>query len=346
MEQENKTTKTQEQEEKNSEKMDYPIIGKSKAVDQLLKQISRLAKTRRDIIIIGEPGVGKGAIAKNIHALSRKESGQDLPFASLNLSVIDDKELEAILFGYDFGAQGVSASTSKRGLFEIANHGTVLIEEIEEASFRNQMKILSFVNERMIKRLGSQEAEVADIRLIITMKAPPQELFERHKLLESLYNKFEDFEKIEVPPLRERPEDIPVLVKYYTSEICKELGIGELVIDVNAIEVLVKQTWKENIRELKAVIDRSVLFSTGGRFTLPQELVDEKTEVVKMINNIETDQEFILENSLDMIEKGIIKRALEKFGFNQTRAAHFLGMSEQTLRYKLKRLGIPVSKSK
>lgn len=345
MEQENNTTKTQ-QEEKNSEKLEYPIIGKSKAVEQLIKQISRLSKTRRDIVIIGEAGVGKGAIAKNIHALAKKESGKDLPFASLNLSVIDDKELESILFGFDFGASGVSASTTKRGLFEIANEGTVLIEEIEEASFRNQMKILSFLNERTIKRLGSSENEAVDVRLIITMKSTPKELFERHKLLESLYQKFSEFESIYVPPLRERPEDIPVLVKYYTSEICRELGIGELVIDINAIEVLVKQTWKENIRELKAVIDKSVLFSTGGRFTLPQELVDEKTEVVKMINNIETDQEFILENSLDLIEKGIIKRALEKFGFNQTRAAHFLGMSEQTLRYKLKRLGIPITKSK
>ncbi len=337
-----KTTKTTAKggEEKSNEKMEYPIIGKSRAVEQLLKQISRLSKTRRDIIIIGEAGVGKGAIAKNIYALSKQEN-EETPFASLNLSVLDDKELESVLFGYESGSKGVGSISSRRGLFEIANRGTVLIEEIEEASFRNQMKILSFMNERITKRKGSSLGEPVDIRLIVSMKAPPNELFERHKLLEGLLNKFSEFEKIEVPPLRERPEDIPVLIKYYTREICNELGIGELVIDVNAIEVLVNQPWKENIRELKAVIDRSVLFSSGGRFMLPQELIDEKTEVVKMLNNIESNQEFVLDNSLDVIEKGIIERALGKFGFNQTKAAHFLGMTEQTLRYKLKRLGVP-----
>ncbi len=340
-----KTTKSSATggEEKSTEKMEYPIIGKSRAVEQLLKQISRLSKTRRDIIIVGEPGVGKGAIAKNIYALCKQDDEQ-LPFASLNLSVLDDRELEAVLFGFDAGTKGVGMTTSKRGLFEIANHGTVLIEEIEEASFRNQMKILSFMNERVTRRQGSTHAEPVDIRLIITMKASPKELFERHKILEGLLNKFSEFEKIDVAPLRERPEDIPVLVKYYTNEICQELGIGDLAIDVNAIEVLVRQPWKENIRELKAVIDKSVLFSSGGRFTLPQELLDEKTEVVKMLNNIESDQEFILDNSLDVIEKGIIERALGKFGFNQSKAAHFLGMTEQTLRYKLKRLGVPSSR--
>ncbi len=104
---------------------------------------------------------------------------------------------------------------------------------------------------------------------------------------------------------------------------------------------LVRHPWKENIRELKAVIDKSILFSSGGKFVLPPELTDEKTEVVKMINNVISGQEFVLDNSLDVIEKGIIERALERFGFNQSRAALFLGMTEQTLRYKLKRLAIP-----
>ncbi|HJW27730.1 MAG TPA: helix-turn-helix domain-containing protein, partial [Saprospiraceae bacterium] len=166
------------------------------------------------------------------------------------------------------------------------------------------------------------------------------------KLLEDLYNKLNSFEKIEIPPLRERPEDIPLLVKHFTSELCREIGIGELAIDINAIDVLVRQTWKENIRELKAVVDKSVLFSNGGRFMLPPELVDEKTEVVKMINNIVNGQDFVLDKSLDAIEKGIIERALQKFGFNQSKAAGFLGMTEQTLRYKLKRLNIASSRTR
>jgi DNA-binding NtrC family response regulator len=331
-------------EEKKPGEMEYPIIGKSRAVDQLLKQISRLAKLRKDVVIIGEAGVGKGAIAKDVYS-SGITADSNTPFMSLNLSVLDDKELEAVLFGYDRGTEAMPYTT-KRGLFEIANGGTVLIEEIEEASFRNQMKILAFMNERTARRIGGSRAEPVDIRLIVTVKEDPRSLVDKRKLLEDLFNKLSDFERIEIPPLRERPEDIPLLVKHFAGELCKEIGIGELVIDINAIDVLVRQSWRENIRELKAVVDKSVLFSNGGRFMLPPELVDEKTEVVKMINNIATGQDFILDKSLDAIEKGIIERALQKFGFNQSKSAGFLGMTEQTLRYKLKRLNIVSSRAR
>lgn len=331
-------------EDKKPGTMEYPIIGKSRAVENLLKQINRLSKVRTDIVVIGEAGVGKGAVAKNISSLSAMDENS-FPFMSINLSVLDDKELESVLFGFDRGAEGLPYTT-KRGLFEIANGGTVLIEEIEEASFRNQMKLLAFMNERMSRRIGGSRAEAVDIRLIVTVKDKPSVLVEKRKLLEDLANTLSNFEKVEIPPLRERPEDIPLLVKHFAGDLCREIGVGELVIDINAIDVLVRQSWKENIRELKAVVDKSVLFSSGGRFMLPPELVDEKTEVVKMINNIATGQDFVLDNSLDAIEKGIIERSLQKFGFNQSKAAGFLGMTEQTLRYKLKRLNIVSSRAR
>ncbi len=330
--------------EKEAPKMQYSIIGRSKAVESILRQIELLSKTRSDVLIVGESGVGKGAVAKNIFNLS-KGPDENKPFMSINLSVVDDRELEAILFGFDRGVEGLP-STSKRGVFELANGGTVLIEEMEEASLRNQMKILAFINERKTRRIGSEKQSEVDIRLIVTMKDEPSQLGERQRLLPELVEKFATFDRITVPPLRERPEDIPLLVKHYTAEVCRELGIGEIAIDINAIDVLVRHGWKENIRELKAVIDKCVLFSTGGKFVLPPELLDEKTEVVKMINNILDGQEFILDKSLDIIEKGIIERSLEKFGFNQSRAANFLGMTEQTLRYKLKRLGIASVRSR
>ena len=337
-------TKANTEEKAKSGSAEYPIVGKSKAVDQLIKQISKLAKSRRDVVIVGEAGVGKGAFAKNIYLQSRTGQGEQ-PFMSINLSVLDDRELEAILFGFDRGVEGLPY-TSKRGLFEQANGGTVLIEEIEEASFRNQMKILNFINERKTRRIGGESRDVVDIRLIVTLKADPADLVEKRKLLEDLYGKILEFEKVEIPPLRQRPEDVPLLVKHFASEICKELGIPELVIDINAIDVLVRQPWRENIRELKAVVDKCVLFSNEGRFMLPPELVDEKTEVVKMINNIMAGQEFVLDKALDVIEKGIIERSLDKFGFNQSKAAQFLGMTEQTFRYKLKRLGIASARSR
>lgn len=316
----------------------YPIVGKSKAVDVIRDEIIRLSKSRKDVLVVGEAGVGKGAIAKNI-------CGDASSLLSINLSVMDDKELEATLFGYDRGVDGLP-HTSKKGLFELANGGTLLIEEIEEASFRNQLKILNFVNERMTHRIGRETKAYVDIRLILTMKANPVDLVDKRKLLDDLYAKIQGFERVEVPPLRQRPEDVPLLVKHFANEISRELGIGDLVIDINAIDVLVRQPWRENIRELKAVVDKCVLFSNEGRFMLPPELVDEKTEVVKMINNIMAGQEFVLDKSLDVIEKGIIERALDRFGFNQSKAAQFLGMTEQTFRYKLKRLGIASARSR
>jgi DNA-binding NtrC family response regulator len=332
------------EEQKGHTTFEYPIVGKSKAVDQLIKQITALTKSRHDILIIGEVGVGKGAVAKNIY-LGGRAFGNGSPFMSINLSVIDDKELESILFGFDRGVEGMPY-TSKRGLFEQANGGTVVIEELEEAGFRNQMKILTFLNERRTKRIGSDTHAPVDLRILVTMKEDPAALVAKRKLLEELLPKLVEFDRVFIPPLRERLEDIPLLVKHFTTEICKELGIPELVIDINAIDVLLRQPWRENIRELKAVIDKCVLFSSGGRFMLPPELVDEKTEVVKMINNIMAGQEFVLDRSLDLIEKGIIERSLDKFGFNQSKAAQFLGMTEQTFRYKLKRLGIASARSR
>jgi len=322
----------------------YPIIGRSKTVQQLIRQIKRLAKGTEDVLIIGEAGVGKGAIGRNIHAV-QIDGDPNVPLTSLNLAVIDDKELSAILFGYEQGAAGYPNS-SRRGVIEASMGGTVLVEEIEEASLRNQMKILKFITERAVKREGGSKKEVANVRLIITTKGSPEEFSENNKILKELAEELSSFERIEVPPLREHPEDIPMLVEHFTQEACGELNIDEPVIDINAIDVLVRQRWKENIRELKSVVDRSVLFSTGGMFTLPPELTDEKTEVVKMINNILTGQEFEINKSLDIIERGIVERALERFGFNQSKAAQFLGMTEQTLRYRLKRLGLVPSRQR
>lgn len=320
--------------------MEETIIGRSKSIDQLKKQVTKASRGTKDVLIVGEPGVGKGILAKRIHLEQFGDANGQHPFLSVNASVIDDRELEAVLFGFEKGVPGMPPTT-KRGLFELAENGTVLIEEVEDASFRNQMKILNFIRDRVTKRMGGEEGRKINARLILTMKRSPEELLAAHKIYEDLAAKLGELEQIPILPLRERPEDIPILVKHFVNEISRDLGIKDVAIDINAIDVLVRHPWKENIRELKAVIDKSILFSSGGKFILPPELTDEKTEVVKMINNVISGQEFILDNSLDVIEKGIIERALERFGFNQSRAASFLGMTEQTLRYKLKRLAIP-----
>lgn len=319
---------------------EYPIVGKSKAVDQLIKQISALAKTRRDVAIIGEVGVGKGAVAKDIY-LGGKNFGGNGPFLSINLSVLDDRELDNILFGHDTSGPAMS-SAPRRGVLDQGNGGTIVFEELEEASFRNQRKVLAFINERKNPESGAP----SDLRVIVTLKESPAVLVANHRLMDDVAQLIQGFEEVVIPPLRERQEDIPLLVKHFTAEICGEMGIPELAIDINALDVLVRQPWRENIRGLKSVIDKCVLYSHDGHFMLPPELVDEKSEVAKMLANITAGQEFVLDQSLDVIEKGIIERSLEKFGFNQSRAAQFLGMTEQTFRYKLKRLGIASARTR
>jgi len=314
----------------------YQIVGKSRATEKLRKQIAQLAKTEKDVLIIGEAGVGKGTVAKNIYLASQRGVTAK-PFVTVNLAALDDKEFDPVLFGVD----ETLTETYTPGLLKSADGGVVFIEELEEASFRNQMKILKFINERKVPEPGTETWKPIDVRIIVSLKEEISPLVVRNKLIEELGKKLAQFEKVYVPPLRSRPEDIPLLVRHFADEIARELGIGNLAIDANAIEVLVKQTWKENIRELRSVIDKAVLFSKDGQFELPPELVDERVEVAKMINNILEGRGFSLGKSLDIIEKRIIERALERFGFNQSRAAAFLGLNEQTLRYKLKRLGIP-----
>ena len=325
--------------------MDYQLIGKSKAIEVVRRRIAQLALSKKDILIVGEPGSGKGAVAKDIHAQQYEDPNGSQPFVAVNASVLDDREFEAVLFGFEKGVAGMPPTT-KRGAFEIAEGGILLIEEIEEASFRNQMRLLSFLETRTAKRMGAAEETPVHLRLILTSKQPLEQLAEENKLYDKFVSALKGFDAINVPALRDRPEDIPIMVKYFVTEICRDLGMKEVAIDINAIDILVRQPWRENIRELKAVVDKSILFSSGGKFVLPPELTDEKTEIVKMINNIVAGQAFVLDNSLDVIERGIIDRVLTKYGFNQSRAAVFLGMTEQTLRYKLKRLGIASSRQR
>jgi two-component system, NtrC family, response regulator AtoC len=334
--------------------MEETIIGNSKSVEQLKKQIAKSAKGTKDVLLIGEPGVGKGFVARRIHfgqfgdtparlgePMMAGGNGQH-PFLSVNVAMVDDRQLEAVLFGFETGAPGMPPTT-KRGLFELSDNGTLLIEEVEEASFPNQKKILDFIRSRVTKRTGSDEGRTVNTRVILTVKSDPKELVSSQKLYPVLAAKLADFEPITILPLRDRPEDIPVLVKHFATQVSGDLGIRDVAIDINAIDALLKHPWKENIRELKAVIDRSILMSSNGTFVLPPELTDEKTEIVKIINNIISGQKPVLGSSLDVIEQGIIERALQRFGFDPSLAASFLGMSEQTLRYKLERLVISSS---
>lgn len=318
-------------------KMTETLVGKSKAIKSIIKQIRRLSGKKHDILIIGEQGCGKSVVAKNIHD-AHSRGNDRMPFVDLKLSRLDEKELAAVLFGYEENTPELP-DTFRNDLLSIAGGGTILIEEIDTTSLRNQKTILTFLTKLNDLRSSKNESPV-DIRVIITVKNDPGKLAENGHMVADLADSLSAFTRLFVPPLRERKEDIPLLVEHFIVRACEKIGIQEPVMDINAISILVDQPWKNNIRELKSVIERSVLFSTNGMFTLPQDLVDSDAKVTKMLESILTGDGQEVNGSLDSIERGLIDSALKRFNFNFPEAAEFLGMSKQSLEQRAYKLGL------
>jgi len=268
------------------------IVGKSKHVEQLRKLIAKLSTSGKDTLIVGEPGVGKTTVASLVASL-------EIP-TSFRLAGQDELELQTSL-----------AAISS---------GTVLFEDVDQAGFRNQEIVLEFIATRP-----------KAVRVISTVCLPTKELLSQRKLTENLCARLNGFEMVEIRPLRERPEDIPLLVKHFANG---------LVIDINTLETLVKLPWNENIRQLKSVIDRCVSSAQDGKFMLPEEFVDERTEVAKMVSGLMEGQRPVLDKSLDVIENTIIRRTLERFGFNESKAAQFLGLTDHVFGQKVERLAL------
>lgn len=268
------------------------IVGKSKHAEQLRKLIAKLATSRKDALIVGEDGVGKSTAAHLIASLEMPET--------FELACQDELQLQTAL--------------------AVITSGTVLFEDLDKAGFRNQETVLRFVATRP-----------KAVRVIATVGMPAEELPSLRKLPEDLYTRLDSFEKVEIRPLRERPQDIPLFVKHFANG---------LIIDINTLETLVKLPWNENVRQLKSVVERCISSGEDGRFVLPEELVDERTDVAKMVGGLMERQKPLLDTSLDVIENAIIRRTLERFGFNESRAAQFLGMTEHAFGQKIRRLAL------
>ncbi|HEY4644235.1 MAG TPA: helix-turn-helix domain-containing protein, partial [Bacteroidota bacterium] len=219
----------------------------------------------------------------------------------------------------------------------VARGGTVLFEEVDGFPFLSQLQIAKFIEERKSK-LG--------VRVICTLTDELDSLLHHGKVNPSLGELLKEFSTIEVLPLRERPEDVPHLVRHFLVKACSDLRIKAKALDVNTLDFLMSRDWKENIRELKAVVEKSVLSSDGEMLALPHEVVDELGQVQGILANLEQRRRFSLDSSLENLERTIIRRALEKFEYNQTRVAEMLGVTEANLRYRLKKFSIPSSRSR
>lgn len=314
------------------------IITKSPAMDKILKTLPKISSTQANVLIMGESGTGKELIAKAIHNLSPKK---DNPFVTVNCAGIPETLLESELFGHKKGAF-TGATSDKMGLFKAADGGTIFLDEIGELPAALQVKILRVVEDKSFKPIGDTKDIKVELRVIsATNKELEKEVIEG-KFREDLYYRLNVI-PIRIPPLRERKEDVPVLVNYFLTKYSQEFGKDIKKISSSALELLTSYDFPGNVRELENIIERCIALETSN-IILPESLVlsDFKKGGLKV--------EDILPEGLDLqkrveeLEKNFLIKALEEARGVKRKAAELLNLSFRSFRYKLKKYNIDKSK--
>jgi len=307
------------------------IIGESSKIKDVLDIVNRIAKSNATALITGESGTGKELIANAIHYNSDRK---DKPYIKINCGAIPENLLESELFGHEKGAF-TGAINKRQGKFERANYGTIFLDEVGELSLPMQVKLLRVLQEKEIERVGGTEVIKIDVRVIAATNRDLKKMVEEGSFREDLYYRLNVI-PIELPSLKERKEDIPLLVKYFIDKYCKQMGRSIVKIDEDALDMLVDYEWKGNVRELENVIERMVILcqnDTIYKKDLPKEIL------FTDMNSIE----FILPESginLEEVEKSFIRQALSLTEENQTKAAKLLGITRHTLLYRMDKYGI------
>jgi formate hydrogenlyase transcriptional activator len=312
------------------------IVFKSEVLRRILQQVETVAPTDSTVLIYGETGTGKELIARALHNLSARRSNA---FVKLNCAAIPTGLLESELFGHERGAF-TGAMSQRVGRFELANHGTMFLDEIGDVPLELQPKLLRVLQEREFERLGSTRTLRSDARLIAATNRDLEVLVKEQKFRSDLYYRLNVF-PIRVPALRERPEDIPPLVHHYVREFSRQLGKTIDTIPSATMTTLIRYPWPGNVRELQNVIERAVILTTGSVFNVA-------SDDLRMPNNPPlSPADAVLPSilpgegiSLESLEKELILQALRKNRGNQTHAAHYLGLSRRTLAYRLEKYGI------
>ncbi|WP_425475010.1 sigma-54-dependent transcriptional regulator [Anaeromonas frigoriresistens] len=302
------------------------IIGESNNMKQVLDIVNRVATSNATVLITGESGTGKELIANAIHYTSDRAK---MPYIKVNCGALPENLLESELFGHEKGSF-TGAISKKLGRFERADGGTIFLDEIGEISLSMQVKLLRVLQEKELERVGGTETIKVDVRVLAATNKDLEEMIREGSFREDLYYRLNVI-PLELPPLRDRKNDIPLLVQYFLDKYCKEIGRSKMEITEGALEILTKYQWKGNIRELENIIERLVILSRSNIITkrdLPKELISSDNHPVEYT----LPEEGI---NLDKVEKSLIIQALEKVNFNQTQAAKLLGISRHTLLYRI-----------
>ena len=308
---------------------DDQIIGNSAALREVLQLCDRVAATNATVLLLGETGTGKELSARRIHAESPR-CGK--AFIAINCAALPETLLESELFGHEAGAF-TGATATKLGRFELAHGGTLFLDEIGDISASTQIKLLRVLQEREFVRVGGVKTISCDVRIIAATNRDLKAGMQQGKFREDLYYRLNVF-PIHLPPLRERREDIPLLVNYFGERTAKELGLSRPEVVSQAMELLCAYRWPGNIREMRNVMERAVLLCDTGEITpelLPREIAGEvRFEPAPAEGG----------SALEGYEKAMIVKALEENDWNQTRAAAALGISRDNLRYRLRKYQI------
>ena len=297
------------------------IIGKSDSMQDIFDMISRVAPTDSTVLITGESGTGKELIAQAIHGNSHRCF---MPFVAVSCGALPESLLESELFGYEKGAF-TGAEHTKRGRFEMAHKGTLFLDEIGDISLKTQVDLLRVLQQKEISRLGSEETIQVDVRILAATNRDLKKAIEEDRFREDLYYRLNVI-SIHVPPLRERKEDIPLLVESFIKKYCLEMNREEVGISPSALRLLMDYDWPGNVRELENIVERALVIGQGKQIAA-EDLPFTRKELGAQG----------MPKSLKLMERVHIEKILDEVDWNISQAARELDIDRQTLYNKIQR---------
>jgi DNA-binding NtrC family response regulator len=305
------------------------LIGQSLAMRRVMAAIDQVSPSSASIVIVGESGTGKELAARTIHELSPRASG---PYIAINCAALPETLMESELFGHERGAF-TGADRRREGCFELATGGTLLLDEIGEMKPELQAKLLRVLEERKVRRLGGSAEIPVDVRVLAATNRNLEGQLREGKFREDLYYRLNVF-TIQLPTLRERSEDVPILIEHFLQQLAPAAGKSVMGMEAECLELLKAQRWPGNVRQLRNVIERALVVSSGPLLTtadLPPELRRSRPGPPVL-------EVSIGDSSLEDVEREMINRTIEFAGGNKTKAAEMLGISLRTLYNRLERL--------
>ncbi|MGH9451698.1 MAG: sigma-54-dependent transcriptional regulator [Terriglobia bacterium] len=310
------------------------IVARSPKMQEVLAVVDRVATSNSTVLLGGESGVGKDMIARAIHQHSRRSSG---PMVKINCAAIPENLLESELFGYERGAF-TGAVAAKPGKFELADKGTIFLDEIGDVPPSIQVKLLRVLQEREFERLGGTRTLKVDVRLLAATNRDLRAALEQGAFREDLYYRL-NVVPVNIPPLREHKEDIPDLVRHFLERFAREAGKSVPGVTPAAMKLLLDFHWPGNVRELENIIERAVALSTGPQL----DAEDIRLDLSPPHHTAGAAPEIFPPPgmSLEQFEDEMIREALRRANGNKSQAARLLGLSRNALRYRLAKIGVP-----